>query len=172
LRLEQLTPARVQSWLTQHKTEHGARRRIELAHATLRSALADAQRLQLVSINSAKLVKVPKSTPRAIAPLELDHARRLLAISSRHRLDAFFSVALACGLRLGEASGLRWDDVDLTTGELRVRQQLQRVGKQLVLQELKTEKSRRTLSIPEVCLSRLRAHRTRQLEERLKAGAD
>ena len=36
-----------------------------------------------------------------------------------------------------------------TTGEIRVRQQLQEVGKQLVLQELKTEKSRRTLALPE-----------------------
>jgi integrase len=38
LRLEQLTPLVIQRWLTQHKTEHGARRRITLAHSTLRSA--------------------------------------------------------------------------------------------------------------------------------------
>ena len=43
----------MQRWLTQHKDEHGARRRITLAHAALRSALADARRLQLVSINAA-----------------------------------------------------------------------------------------------------------------------
>jgi hypothetical protein len=48
--VEQLTPSHVQRWLTQHKEEHGARRRITLAHATLRSALTDAQRLQLVTI--------------------------------------------------------------------------------------------------------------------------
>jgi integrase len=39
------------------------------------------------------------------------------------------------------------------------------------LQELKTDKSRRTLALPDVCVTALRAHRTRQLEERLKAGA-
>jgi integrase len=39
-----------------------------------------------------------------------------------------------------------------------------------VLQELKTAKSRRTLALPQVCLDALRVHRTRQLEERLKAG--
>jgi integrase len=81
-----------------------------------------------------------------------------------------FSVALACGLRLGEATGLRWDDVDLETGEVRVRQQLQRVGKRLVLQELKTAKSRRTLTLPTVCIDALKKHRTRQREERLKSG--
>jgi integrase len=172
LRLEQLTPATVQRWLTEHKTEHGARRRITLAHAALRSALADAQRLQLVAINAATLVKVPKPTRRVITPLDVEQAKVFLKAATKHRLGSMFSVALACGLRLGEATGLRWEDVDLSTGELRVRQQLQAIGKRLILQELKTEKSRRTLSLPQVCIDGLRAHHTQQLKERLKAGAD
>ena len=40
-----------------------------------------------------------------------------------------------------------------------------------MLQDPKTEKSRRTLILPAVCLEAVRQHRTRQLEERLKAGA-
>jgi hypothetical protein len=36
-------PAMVQRWLTEHKQAHGARRRMTLAHATLRSALSAAQ---------------------------------------------------------------------------------------------------------------------------------
>jgi integrase len=172
VRLEQLSPAMVQRWLTSHKQEHGARRRIVLAHAVLRSALSEARRLQLVTINAAELVKVPKAANvRHISPLDVDQARKFLKAASAHRLAALFTVALASGLRLGEATGLRWDDINLETGELRVRQQLQAVGKKLVLQELKTAKSRRTLSLPAVCLNALKAHRKRQLEERLKAGA-
>jgi len=170
LRLEQLTPAIVQRWLTQHKMEHGARRRIALAHATLRSALSEAQRLQLVPINAAGLVKVPRPQVRPIVPLDVEQSAAFLTAAENHRLGPLFSVALACGLRLGEATGLRWEDVDLSTGELRIRQQLQRVGRRLEVQPLKTEKSRRTLALPQVCIDRLKAHRTRQLEERLKAG--
>jgi integrase len=172
LRLEQLTPQVIQRWLTQHKQEHGARRRIELAHATLRSALSDAQRLQLVSINAAELVKVPKPKKRAITPLSIEQATAFLKVAEKHRLGSLFTVALACGLRLGEATGLTWDDVDLTSGEVIIRQQLQRIGKQLLLQDLKTEKSRRALMLPNVCLDALKNHRKRQLEERLKAGAN
>jgi integrase len=170
LRLEQLTPAVVQRWLLSQKKDHGARRRITLAHAALRSALADAQRLQLVSINAAALVKVPRVKSRAIAPLTVEQATQFLQTANTHRLGSLFSVALSCGLRLGEATGLRWEDVDLQTGEIRIRRQLQRVGKQLLLQDLKTDKSRRTLMLPAVCLEQLRKHRQRQLEERLKAG--
>jgi integrase len=170
LRLERLTPHAVQRWLTQHKAEHGARRRITIAHAVLRSALSDARRLQLVGINAAELVKVPQPKTRAIAPLDVDQAARFLRVAGEHRLSALFSVALACGLRLGEATGLKWDDVDLEAGEVRVRQQLQPVGKSLMLADLKTENSRRTLVLPAVCIDALKAHRKRQPAERLKAG--
>lgn len=169
-RLEQLTPAMVQRWLVDQKKEHGARRRITLAHAALRSALSEAQRLQLVTINAAALVKVPKPAKRPIVPLTLAQSRDFLTAAGRHRLGALFSVALACGLRLGEATGLRWEDVDLEAGEIHIRQQLQRVGKTLVLQDVKTERSRRTLALPTVCLDALQAHRTKQLQERLRAG--
>jgi integrase len=172
LRLERLTPPVIQHWLTTQKTAHGARRRITLAHATLRSALGDAQRLQLVSLNAAELVKVPQPPKRTRAALDVTQARAFLAVAGKHRLGPLFSIALVCGLRLGEVTGLRWEDVDLTTGELRVRQQLQRVGKRLVLQEPKTAKSRRTLALPAVCLDALREHRQRQLKTRLKAGRD
>jgi integrase len=170
IRLEQLSPMTVQRWLTKHKDEHGARRRITLAHATLRSALSEAQRLQLVSINAAALVKVPKPKARVSASLSVEQANAFLKVARGHRLSALFSVALACGLRLGEATGLLWDDVDLESGEVRVRQQLQRVGKRLVLQALKTAKSRRTLMLPDACIELLKTHRKQQLEERMKAG--
>jgi integrase len=178
LRLEQLSPLAVQRWLTEHKQEHGARRRITLAHATLRSALSEARRLQLVTINAAALVKVPKPATRPIHPLDIGQAAIFLKAAEQHRLSALFTVALACGLRLGEATGLWWEDVNLETGEIQIRQQLQAIKlqgikkQQLVLVPLKTEKSRRTLVVPDVCLRALRAHRTRQREERLKAGAD
>jgi integrase len=173
LRLEQLSPQVIQRWLVQHKTEHGARRRIVLAHAVLRSALSEARRLQLVTINAAELVKVPRPAKTStILPLDVEAAGKFLEVAAKHRLGALFSVALACGLRLGEATGLRWEDVDLETGELRIRQQLQAVGKKLVVQELKTDKSRRTLALPHVCVAALRGSRKEQLEARLKGGQD
>ena len=66
--------------------------------------------------------------------------------------------------------GLRWSDVDLDAGVLRVNQALQRVNGKLLLAEPKTEKSRRALPLPSLLTAVLRAHRSRQLEERLRAG--
>lgn len=85
-------------------------------------------------------------------------------------------MALALALRKGEAIGLQWPAVNLEHGTLRVCQALQRLklpgekkGK-LVTTEPK-RRSRRTINLPQVCLSTLRCHRTRQIEERQCAGA-
>jgi integrase len=81
----------------------------------------------------------------------------------------FSSVALE-GLRQGEALGLRWQDVDLRSGTLAVRNSLQRINGVFRLVEPKTRRSRRTVHLPAVVVAQLRAHRARQLEERLRAA--
>ena len=86
------------------------------------------------------------------------------------RLEALYAVALAAGLRQGEALGLHWSDVDLETGTLTVRQTLQRVAGKLELGEAKTDRSPRTLHLPGFAVEALRCHKIRQLEERLQAG--
>jgi len=174
LRLEALTPSVIQAWLTAHKKKSGARRRITLAHAVLRSALTAARQLQLVPANHAMNVSVPAPKKKPIVPFTIDEAQRFLAVAKNHRLYALFSVGLACGLRLGEACGLAWKHVNLETGDVEIVQQLQLVGpkgkRTLQLVDVKTEKSRRALVLPDVCLKAMRAHRQAQRAERLKVG--
>jgi integrase len=85
---------------------------------------------------------------------------------------------LSLGLRRGEALGLAWDDVDLDAGALRVRRALKRerdvkTGRsRLVLGDVKTAGSRRSLNVPTPMVDMLRGHRRRQAEERLAVGAE
>jgi integrase len=75
----------------------------------------------------------------------------------RHRLYALWAVALAMGLRRGEALGLAWADVDLDGGQLTVRQALHRVDGQLRLDPVKTDASVAVLPIPAPLVNILRA---------------
>jgi integrase len=181
MKVEALTKLDVQRWLSEHKKEHGARRRIGLAHAVLRSALSGAVRLNMVTLNAADKLKVP-APPKPVGItryLTVEQAKQFLAAAGAHHLAALFTVALACGLRLGEACGLAWADVaaplgtntKLAPGQIHIRQQLQRVAKgKLVLRALKTVKSNRVLTLPAFALAALQAHRKQQLQDRLKAG--
>ena len=80
-------------------------------------------------------------------------------------------MALSLGLRQGEALGLRWNDIDTGARTLHVAQALQAVKGTRSLMEPKTENARRTLPLPVAMVGALRSHRTRQLEDRLRAGA-
>ena len=81
-------------------------------------------------------------------------------------------MALTLGMRQAEILGLRWQDVDLDARRLRVRQTLQRIGKEIVIKEPKTERSRRTLALTPSLVTALVAHRDRQEFERKSAGKD
>jgi len=72
---------------------------------------------------------------------------------------------------MGEILGLQWREVKLEEGQLTVSQALQRQkGGGLVLAAPKTERSRRAIELPMSLVSALRAHRVRQIEERLAIG--
>ena len=85
-------------------------------------------------------------------------------------MEALVTVVLALGLRQGEALGLKWDAVDVERGTLQVRRALQRVDGKWTLVEPKSARSSRTVTLPNVVLGALKAHRVRQLEDRLVAG--
>jgi integrase len=141
-------------------------------HQVLRTALGLAVRWDMVSRNVARLVDRPRIQRKSIQPLSPYEARKFIRAIHGHRLEALFSVALALGLRQGEALGLRWQDVDFSEGTLRVNNQLQRIGGKLVLVPPKTEKSRRTLVMPTTTVDRLREHEKRQVTEKLLAGSN
>lgn len=81
-------------------------------------------------------------------------------------------IALALGLRQGEVLGLRWTDVDLDAGVLRVNRALQRQSDgALKLVEPRTARSRRAVPLPQSVVDALNVRRAEQDVERDKAGA-
>src|SRR5262249_46507331 len=141
--------------------------------AILRRALGQALKWGLVNRNVATVVdppSVPRPEMQALTP---EQARAFLDAVRGDRLQVLYTVALSLGLRQGEALGLRWQDVDLEAGTRRVAVALQRInGQPPRLVEPKTKQSRRTLPIPPALAAHLRAHRIRQVEDRLLAGSN
>lgn len=170
--LRQLTPAHVQAWLNERTKSGLSPRTCQHARAILRASLARAMKWAYVPRNVAALVDSPRVVKHEIKPLTPSQARTLLATAREHRHGALITVAVALGLRQGEALGLRWEDVNLDESVLQVRNALQWVtGGGWSLVEPKSERSRRAITMPEILVSSLRAHRMRQREDRLLAGS-
>lgn len=139
---------------------------------TLSGALARAVALDLVGRNVATLVDVPaRRRKREVAPLSAEEIGRLLRVISGQPVEPIILLAVTTGMRIGEISGLTWSDIDLESGRIDLRFQTQfDKGKGMVLTELKTDKSRRSVDVPERVLGILREHRREQVELRLRTS--
>jgi integrase len=170
IRLAKLSPQQLQAAMTRWSAQGLAPRTVEQIRAVLRRALNQALRWNLVTRNVATLVDSPKYERAKIRVLSPDEARTFVQAVQADDYGALYLTALTLGLREGEVLGLRWEDVDLESRMLRVSYSLQRIEGKLQLVPPKTERSRRTLTIPAVLISALRAHRVRQMEWKLALG--
>lgn len=143
---------------------------VQRLREVLRNALNQAMRWELVAKNAAALVEPPRYERPEIEPFTTDEARQFLAAAAGDPLAGIFILAMALGLRQSEVLGLRWSAVDLVAGTLRVEVQLQKVGADKVLRELKTQRSKRTLLLADVVRRALVAQRIRQQDAAFAAG--
>ena len=165
--LERLRPSDVEALIVAKREAGLSTSTVRTIYSVLRAALDIAVRDGLVRRNVAVAVKRPAVERRDAAYLSGEQAQRLLDVIRDDRLEALYRLMLATGLRRGEALAVHWQDVDLDGGALRVRWTLSRTSRGLEVGEPKTERSRRTVPLPRAAVEALRAHRTRQLAERL-----
>jgi integrase len=172
VRLTALAPMHVRQMLLAVLEKGSSPRTAQLSKAVLRAMLAEAMRDQLVQRNVAMLVRGPRVERQEVQPWSAAEATAFLASVRDHRLAALFTVGVALGLRKGELLALRWTDVDLEDGSLRVSRTVQRRGSGIGLIEgsPKSARSRRTVPLPAVCLEALQRHRVQQARDRLAAG--
>jgi integrase len=83
--------------------------------------LNEAVRRGHLARNPVLIAKAPKLVEEEVEPYELEEIQRLLRVVSERRNGARWVVALALGLRQGECLGLKWTDLDLEKGVLRIR---------------------------------------------------
>jgi integrase len=175
--LGKLAPYHLERFYTQ-KIEGGlAASTVIGLHKMLHLALDKAVRWGMLPYNVCDRVTPPRAKRYESHPLTPEQIQRFLDAAEGHRLEALFVLALATGLRRGELLALKWQDIDFEEGKLQVRRIWTRMPAALnngkggyVEAEPKTESGRRSVIIAPFALEKLRQHRSRQLEAKLKAG--
>ncbi len=170
VKVQRLTPLMIENAYG-HLMDRGlARKTVRNAHAVLRRALSDADRLGLVTRNAAASAKAPadiKAERPTWSPEELSSFLRSTAGDSLYAAMVLFATT---GLRRGEVCGLRWQNVDLETGDLFVVETRTTAGNGVIEGATKTPKSRRRMSLDATTVGVLRQHKARQAELHLEAG--
>lgn len=146
---------------------------VRYIHGILRKALADALRKGSVQRNVADLADPPKlsSAPKPQMKVwNADQLREFLEGIRDHDLYPAFYLAANTGMRRGEILGIRWEDIDLQHKRLSVRQAVLNVAYEVVIADVKTPMSRRTVDLEPRTVAVLKQWKRDQFEQRVALG--
>ncbi|GGO93117.1 site-specific integrase [Nocardioides phosphati] len=132
----------------------------------LQRAVMQAMRRDMVDRNVVDLCQVPRGREgRKSRSLTMEQAQAVVANTVSDPLHAYIVMSLLTGARTEELRALRWEHVHLEADppQVEVWHSVRRSG------DTKTPKSRRTIALPGLVTQRLKEHRVRQAEQRLKS---
>jgi len=186
--LADLTAADVRAALARLARTHSTDT-VSIARLGLERSTRHAEANDLADRNVAALVDAPRGrSGRPSKALSPEQAAALLRVSRQKRtvrefpgspprppslMHAYIVLCLLVGVRTEEARALRWDHVDLdgqpdadplVPPNVAIWRSVRAHG------DTKTEKSRRTLALPQMAVTALRDHREGQLADRVAAG--
>jgi integrase len=155
--LRKLQATDVQQWLNDLAAQGIGAASRNSARVLLSSALHYAHGVGMVDRNVVSFVAGSKA-PRRDDALTTEEADAVLQAARGDRLEALWVLALKYGMRPTELMAFRWPDVDLDAGKL------------TVAKAQSGDTGIRDLPLLAGTLEALKAHRQRQLAERLDAG--
>lgn len=149
-----------------------APRTVGHVHRLLHRALGHAVTWGVTQQNPASAVKPPRVEDTEVEILKEGEIEALLDKLRGRSLHPIAVFALASGARRGEMLALRWQDIDLATGKVRIERSLEQTkAGGLRFKTTKTKRGRRTITIAPSVSMVLRAHRKTQQERWLALGA-
>ena len=177
-KLADLSPLQIQAFLGRSLTRKRKRksggdlspRTVLHFFRVLKRALAQAVRWQLIVRNPCDLVDPPRVQLKEMKALDERQLLSLLAAIRQTRHYVPVLLAATTGMRQGEILGLKWSDINLECRECQVVRSLQKTDEGLSFKTPKTRRSRRTVLLPHLAITALKAHRGQQNEERLFLG--
>ncbi|MFI3170583.1 MAG: site-specific integrase [Faecalibacterium sp.] len=127
-------------------------------HTTCRSALEQAVKQELLRTNPAIGCKLPPKKSKEMQILTKEEMQRFLIQAKEEGYYELFMLEIATGLRRGELLALQWDDINFSTGELKICKQVGRVNGKLEISAPKTNASNRTIVLPKTLTQMLWAY--------------
>jgi integrase len=138
-------------------------------HRTLKQALKQAVRWELLNRNPAEAVDAPKVERKQMHALDVPQTAALLDVMRGHRVFIPVLLAAMCGLRRGEIAALRWRNVDLEKSILAIVQSAEQTHSGVRYKEPKTGRGR-TVNLSATVVAELRAWKVKQAQELLRLG--
>ncbi len=160
-----------EAFIPKQRTETLCNRTILHHHRLISSILTCAVQWQLIPSNPAERVKPPKVETTEAAHYDESTVEKILYLLDKEHIKykAMIYLTMFTGCRLGELSGLEWNDINFENNLIRIRQASQYIpGKGTFQKPPKNEGSKRIISMPPMVMEVLKEYKKWQNEKRLK----
>lgn len=143
---------------------------IQKVYTIIKDSLNSAIKFDLLAQNVCNKVDRPKAEKKEMLVWNLEETQQFLEAAKNDRSYLVFHLALTCGLRQSEILGLRWKNVDLNTGVIYIREQIERYTKNF--KDVKTKASRRNISLLDETIEELKRQKEMIKNEKAMAGSE
>lgn len=169
--LQELKPLHIQKYY-QYKLKEGradgkgglSGNTLRKHHANLRSSLEYASKMEMITLNPADKVVLPKKDKFTGKYYTAEQIEELLNAVKGSKIESAVFITANYGLRRGEVLGLKWDAINFKDGTLTIKETRVKYGTETVTKAPKNESSRRTLPLMEEVSTYLKALRKTQFE--------
>ena len=168
IRLKDLTYRHIDMFIADLLAEGLTPATVHRCTTLLHTALAEAMKRGLVAHNAEEMATKPRELKRELTTLTLEETARFIEVATSDPNGALWVTLLDTGMRLGEALGLRWTDVDLDNARVHIEQTLESTSGPASFGRTKSDKAR-DVSLAPFTVRRLREHRAAQLRDELAA---
>lgn len=142
-----LTAGRVERVEAKGQSKGLSAKTVRNLHQIISSAMKLAREQKLIASDPTESCALPKLEHKEMKTLPVEQLASFLREARESGVFELYYLELATGLRRGELLGLKWEDLDLERGELRVRRQITRINGEVVEAPLKTKNAYRTLPL-------------------------
>ncbi len=171
IRVNRLVPTDVERCLAIVRETSSASMAVK-ARTVLHRVMARAVALEVASRNPVDNVEVPRAPRRVMKFLDAVQLQALFKAAEGNRFEALVVVLATCGMRIGEALGLKWSDIDLKAKTIRIERTAQEAYGAPQLVEPKTAAGCRTVAIGAVATASLRRRKKAADAEKFGAATD
>ena len=165
--LQELRPRQVDEWLQSLAKKGMAQGTIRHTKTVLSIALKYAiYPAELIRVNPCTGISIPRSAPKQVVKRTVITPEQAATLFQDNKYRTVLKLLYHTGMRLSEALGLTWDDIDLKTGKITVvRQRIQDY-----FETPKTESSARTFYADAALLAYLRSLKAAQAKDEMRLG--